>query len=58
MMMKRRRLLANYGKLVIYGVIPIGEAAEIFEQYVKVSRVLNTRQSHFHFSIIKTLEIL
>ncbi|CAJ0945582.1 unnamed protein product, partial [Mesorhabditis belari] len=35
MMMKRRRLLANYGKLVIYGVLPIGEAAEIFEQYVK-----------------------
>ncbi|CAJ0579859.1 unnamed protein product, partial [Mesorhabditis spiculigera] len=35
LMMKRRRLLANYGKLIIYGVLPIIEAAEIFEQYVK-----------------------
>ena len=43
---KRRNFLACFSKLVVYNIVPIRCAAEVFRQYMKVR---DTQDRHFDY---------
>ena len=44
LMFKRRFILSQYAKLIMYGVLPISDASQIFRYYLTVSSHLKLLQ--------------